>query len=66
MSERDPLSDLHEDRESREPRHDHSRLERFLLIALGVVIAYAVLAYVALPALWTHHEHQRGLATCRW
>jgi hypothetical protein len=60
--ERDALSDLHEDLESREPRHDRSRLERFLLIALGVVIAYTVLAYVALPALWTHHEHQRGLA----
>jgi hypothetical protein len=44
------------------PRHDRSRLERFLLIALGVVIAYTILAYVALPALWTHHEHQRGLA----
>lgn len=56
------MSDLHEDMESRKPRHDRSRLERFLLIALGVVIAYAVLAYVALPALWTHHEHQRGLA----
>ncbi len=60
--ERDALSDLHEDLESREPRHDRSRLERFLLIALGVVIAYTILAYVALPALWTHHEHQRGLA----
>jgi hypothetical protein len=56
------LSDLHEDLESREPRHDRSRLERFLLIAVGVVIAYTILAYVALPALWTHHEHQRGLA----
>ncbi len=44
------------------PHHDHSRLERFLLGALGVVSAYTILAYVALPALWTHHEHQRGLA----
>jgi hypothetical protein len=60
--ERDALSDLHENLEFREPRHDRSRLERFLLIAVGVVIAYTILAYVALPALWTHHEHQRGLA----
>src|SRR5260370_4277228 len=42
---------------------NHSRLERFLLIALSVVVAYALLAYVVLPALWTHYEHQKGLAT---
>jgi hypothetical protein len=41
---------------------NHSRLERFLLLALAVVIAYALLAYVVLPAAWTHHEHQKGLA----
>ncbi len=45
------------------PSQSHSRLERFLLIALAVVIAYALLAYVVLPALWTHYEHQKGLAT---
>jgi len=45
------------------PSQSHSRLERFLLIALSVVIAYALLAYVVLPALWTHYEHQKGLAT---
>src|SRR6202142_3674455 len=44
------------------PHHDHARLERFLLIALGVVIAYTIVAYLALPALWRHYEHQRGLA----
>ncbi len=41
---------------------NYSRLERFLLLALAVVIAYALLAYVVLPAAWTHHEHQKGLA----
>jgi hypothetical protein len=41
---------------------NYSRLERFLLVALAVVIAYALLAYVVLPAAWTHHEHQKGLA----
>src|SRR5258706_759253 len=40
----------------------YSRLERFLLLALAVVVAYALLAYVVLPAAWTHHEHQKGLA----
>jgi hypothetical protein len=27
-----------------------------------VVSAYTVLAYVVLPAFWTHYEHQKGLA----
>jgi LssY C-terminus len=42
--------------------HDRSRLERFLLLALSVVMAYAVVAYLLLPAIWTHYEHQKGLA----
>ena len=42
--------------------HPHSRLEQCLLIALSVVLAYLALAYVALPALWNHYEHQRRLA----
>jgi len=41
---------------------DHARLERVLLLALSLVGAYALLAYLALPALWTHYEHQKGLA----
>ncbi len=43
-------------------RQPHARLERFLLVALCVVLGYTALAYLALPALWTHYEHQRGLA----
>jgi hypothetical protein len=43
-------------------RHPHARLEQFLLIAVSVVLGYTVLAYLALPALWSHYEHQRGLA----
>jgi hypothetical protein len=38
------------------------RLERVLLSLLLAVIAYAALAYVVLPAFWTHYEHQKGLA----
>jgi LssY C-terminus len=44
------------------PHHGHTRLERFLLLALGIIVAYTALAYFALPALWSHYEHQRGLA----
>jgi hypothetical protein len=43
-------------------RQPHARLERFLLVALCVVLGYTALAYLALPALWSHYEHQRGLA----
>jgi hypothetical protein len=37
------------------PRH-------FALVALVIVAAYGLLAYIVLPALWTHYEHQKGLA----
>ena len=47
--------------QSRAARH-HARLERVLLLALSVVIGYAALAYLVLPAIWTHYEHQKGLA----
>ena len=42
-------------------RH-HARLERVLLTLLAVVAVYTAIAYLLLPALWTHHEHQKGLA----
>jgi hypothetical protein len=41
---------------------DRSRLVRALQFALSAITIYALLAYLALPALWTHHEHQKGLA----
>ncbi len=40
----------------------YTRLERVLLALLSVALAYAALAYLVLPAIWTHHEHQKGLA----
>jgi hypothetical protein len=55
------VADLYDDLES-EDRRDRSRLERVLLALLAVVSAYTVLAYVVLPAFWTHYEHQKGLA----
>src|SRR3954464_6428698 len=36
---------------------------RWLMVGCGVLIAYLALAYVALPALWSHHEHEPGLAS---
>jgi LssY C-terminus len=34
-----------------------------LLVFASVAIIYLLLAYVALPALWRHHEHEPGLAS---
>ncbi|MGH6681664.1 MAG: LssY C-terminal domain-containing protein [Bradyrhizobium sp.] len=33
-----------------------------LLTLLGAIAAYTLLAYVVLPAFWTHYEHQKHLA----
>jgi hypothetical protein len=55
------VADLYDDLES-QPPPDRSRLQRFLLLALSVVLAYAALAYWVLPTIWTHHEHQKDLA----
>ena len=35
---------------------------QWLLDFAAVAIVYFLLAYVVLPALWTHHEHEPGLA----
>lgn len=40
----------------------HGRLRRAALITCIAVAAYVAVAYLALPALWTHYEHQKGLA----
>ena len=44
-------------------QHAHARLERVLLTMIVVVLAYTALAYLVLPAFWTHYEHQKGLAS---
>ena len=53
--------DLHHD-EHAHARH-HTRLERVLVALLAGVLVYAAIAYIVLPALWTHYEHQKGLAS---
>jgi len=51
----DPLPDTH--------RHvSHARLERVLLALMTIVLGYTAIAYIALPAIWSHYEHQKGLA----
>ncbi len=54
------MTDLDIDPNTRAAHHD--RLERVLLALLGAVLAYTVVAYVVLPAFWSHYEHQRRLA----
>jgi LssY C-terminus len=39
-----------------------SRLAACGLILMAALLAYGLLAYLALPAAWTHYEHQKGLA----
>jgi hypothetical protein len=36
---------------------------RWWVVLAGVLIAYLLLAYIVLPALWSHHEHEPGLAS---
>lgn len=36
---------------------------RWLFVLAGVIMGYVLLAYVLLPMLWTHHEHEPGLAS---
>jgi hypothetical protein len=37
-------------------------LRRAAIILVVTLVTYGLLAYVVLPALWTHHERQKGLA----
>src|SRR5712691_8376971 len=39
------------------------RFGRVARLSLFAVIAYGLVAYLALPASWTRYEHQQGLAT---
>jgi hypothetical protein len=40
----------------------HLNRRRWLVGLTALAIAYLLLAYVLLPALWRHHEHEPGLA----
>jgi hypothetical protein len=45
------------------PLRRRSQLRRAATLALFILLGYIILAYLILPALWTHHEHQKGLAS---
>src|SRR5258708_22385402 len=47
---------------TRMPKPPHGRLWRAEMLLLSIVIGYGLVAYLVLPALWTHYEHQQGLA----
>ena len=64
--ERGAVADLYDDLES-QPLPDRSRLERFLLFALTIVLAYAGLAYLALAgAVDRITSTRRASPICRW
>jgi LssY C-terminus len=52
------VADLQAEKQSQK----RGRLRRVATVLLAILVAYGLLAYVILPALWTHHEHQKGLA----
>jgi hypothetical protein len=54
------VSDDHHDAHVRV--HRHALLGHVLLTMLGILLGYVSLAYIVLPAFWTHYEHQRRLA----
>ena len=54
------MSEPHHDDQAR--LHQHARLERVLLTLIAILLGYTSLAYIVMPAFWTHYEHQRGLA----
>jgi hypothetical protein len=45
------------------PAPKRGRFRHAKLLSLLVVVAYALAAYLVLPAFWTHYEHQKDLAT---
>lgn len=55
------MADVQDDRKTPAPPK-HRRLKRAALLSLLVVAVYALAAYLVLPALWTHYEHQNDLA----
>jgi LssY-like putative type I secretion system component LssY len=46
-----------------DPMKQHSSHRRGMTVLAVTAILYVGLAYVVLPALWTHHEHEPGLAS---
>lgn len=45
-----------------EIRHRRSRLRQTIWLSLLLLSLYAAVAYLVLPGIWAHYEHQKGLA----
>ena len=39
-----------------------SKLKIAFAVLAVVLVVYGILAYIVLPLMWTHYEHQKGLA----
>lgn len=48
--------------DARLPWRARGGLRRAAILAFVILGGYVVLAYLVLPGLWSHYEHQRGLA----
>jgi hypothetical protein len=42
--------------------HLKPAFRRIIVTAIFILAVYGLLAYIVLPAAWTHYEHQKGLA----
>jgi hypothetical protein len=40
----------------------HSKIKAALVAVATILAGYGIVAYVALPPIWAHYEHQKGLA----
>jgi LssY C-terminus len=45
------------------PMKQRAHRRRWWSVLAGLLVVYLALAYVALPVLWSHHEHEPGLAS---
>lgn len=41
---------------------NHSRIKIALVVVAMILAGYGIIAYIAVPAIWTHYEHQKRLA----
>jgi len=41
---------------------NHSKIRVALVVVATIIAGYGIIAYIALPRIWTHYEHQKGLA----
>jgi hypothetical protein len=46
---------------SRQSDRSPSWVRKGLIIAAALLVIYALIAYLALPSVWAHYEHQHGL-----